>query len=43
MHLFKGILYVFKEQWNEGIAECSKAAELNLRYAVTYVVRGGYL
>ena len=40
IHLFKGAAYVLKMQWDEGIAEYSKALELNPRLAIAYRTRG---
>jgi len=40
IHLFQGIAYGIKGQWDESIAEINKALELNPRYGYIYVCRG---
>ncbi|NIS62911.1 MAG: tetratricopeptide repeat protein [Proteobacteria bacterium] len=40
IHLFKGIVYSNKGQWDESIAESNKAIEINPGYAFAYNERG---
>jgi len=40
IRLFKGISYYNKEQWDESVAELTKAIEINPRYAYAYIGRG---
>ena len=40
LHLFKGISYSNKEQWDAAVAEVNKALEINPRYAYAYNIRG---
>lgn len=40
IHFFKGVVYEGESQWDKAIAECSKAIELNPRFAYAYANRG---
>jgi len=40
IHIFKGISYDIKEQWDESISELNNAIELNPAYAYAYNARG---
>jgi len=40
VHLFKGISYYNNEEWDDSVAEFTKAIEINPRYAYAYHIRG---